>query len=439
MGADVFQFVTVTNINLFVPAAAFAAYRGATGWSGFTNTVGVMDNKPTAAADLVYTGDEQTGVEENTTYYTITDGSATNAGSYTAVVSLNDGYVWEDSTDGDLEFDWEIAKATPAAVVFPTAEGITYDPDITLADILLEDDGEGDGAFAWEDLTLVPTVSNSGYNVVFTPNDADNYDYTGVEFTEVVALAVAKAGGTFAPTAAVNTTYTTTLTLASLTLPDNYVWNTGTTALSAGSAQTFPATYTDPSGNYEAAEGNITVNVAKATPTYIAPTGLTATAGKTLADVLLSGGWSWMDATTLVGAVGTQTHKAKYTPTDVANYNVLENIDVSVEVKAATPIYDIKKSNNLYGIMLRSSIVSDKMEIVSITLPNDNFKEAKVVIYDNVGNVVKELKAGAGGKAYWNLTNGADRSVANGSYLLVAEVKGAKGSYMYSAKVGVRR
>jgi hypothetical protein len=40
----------------------------------------------------------------------------------------------------------------------------------------------------------------------------------------------------------------------------------------------------------------------------------------------------------------------------------------------------------------------------------------------------------------WNLTNNSGRYVANGTYLVIAEVKGEKGkTYAYSAKLGVRR
>ena len=42
-------------------------------------------------------------------------------------------------------------------------------------------------------------------------------------------------------------------------------------------------------------------------------------------------------------------------------------------------------------------------------------------------------------KFVWNLTNGAGRNVANGTYLIIAEVKGSKGNYAYSAKVGVKK
>jgi hypothetical protein len=79
--------------------------------------------------------------------------------------------------------------------------------------------------------------------------------------------------------------------------------------------------------------------IAKANPSVTAPTGLTSTVGKTLADVALPAGWAWESAgTTLVGAAGTQTHKAKFTPTDLANYNVITGIDLQVTVSEPTPI-----------------------------------------------------------------------------------------------------
>ena len=76
----------------------------------------------------------------------------------------------------------------------------------------------------------------------------------------------------------------------------------------------------------------MTYTIAKADPTCTAPTGLTATYGDTLADVTLPTGWSWANDTQSVGAVGTNTFKATFTPEDTDNYNVLENLDVTVTV-----------------------------------------------------------------------------------------------------------
>ena len=77
--------------------------------------------------------------------------------------------------------------------------------------------------------------------------------------------------------------------------------------------------------------------VAKATPTYTVPTGLTAKYGQALADVTLPDGWSWMDSSESVGGASTaaKTFQAKFTPTDAVNYNMVENIGLGVMVNKA--------------------------------------------------------------------------------------------------------
>ncbi len=75
---------------------------------------------------------------------------------------------------------------------------------------------------------------------------------------------------------------------------------------------------------------------AKVDPAYTVPTGLTATYGDTLADVSLDDGFSWQDAeTTSVGNVGEKTFKVTYTPDDTDRYNVVRDIDVTLQVERA--------------------------------------------------------------------------------------------------------
>ena len=304
-----------------------------------------------------------------------------------------------------------------------------YTPTLKLSDLTLPDDYE------WNAPT---TILNAGNNQSFAATFTDpsgNFNAA----TGNIVVNVAKATGIFGTPAAVNTTYTPTLKLGDLTLPEGYVFNAPTTALSvANSGQRFAATFTDPSGNYNPATGEIVVNVAKATaPT---PTGLTAKVGQTLAEVspALPAGWSWINSATVIAApLGEQTHKAKFTPMDAANYNVLTDIDVKVAVSAPVPIREIQKSDGRTGIRLSKNVVSDKAEF-EVILPNDKVLEVKAVIYDNTGNAVFE-KVERGANISWNLTNAAGRNVANGSYLIIAEAKGAKGTYAYSAKVGVKK
>jgi len=190
-------------------------------------------------------------------------------------------------------------------------------------------------------------------------------------------------------------------------------------------------------GDETTSEITLKWTIAKGNPAYTAPTGLTAKVGQKLENVTLSGGWSWMNPAELVGGIGEQTHKAKFTPTDVANYNVLTDIDVKVTVSAAVPIREIQKSDGRTGIRLSKNVVSDKAEF-EVILPSDKVLEVKAAIYDNTGNVVFE-KIERGANVSWNLTNNAGRNVANGSYLIIVEAKGVNGNYAYSAKVGVKK
>ncbi|MDR0516057.1 MAG: T9SS type A sorting domain-containing protein, partial [Fibromonadaceae bacterium] len=253
-----------------------------------------------------------------------------------------------------------VAKATPAAVTFPTAAGITYDPEVSLSHIAFTG-GTGDGTFAWANPWEVPTVINSGFGVVFTPRDQDNYNYTGITMTATVALAVAKANPVSNPPSDLVAVYGQTL--AEVHLHEGWEWEVPlTTLVGNAGVRKFPAKFTPPdTDNYENLSGEIEleVHVAKADPTLPAtPAGLTATFGQTLASVALPAGWSWATPTALVGNAGTQTHKAKFTPTDVANYNVITGINLSITVSEPTPIRTPQiASSNIHAYAMGNNIV----------------------------------------------------------------------------------
>jgi len=183
------------------------------------------------------------------------------------------------------------------------------------------------------------------------------------------------------------------------------------------------------------------VSVEKANPAYEIPVGLTATYGQKLTNVPLSDGLSWMYPTVLVGSVGTQTHLAKFTSADTANYNVVENIPLALLVSATTHVYGIPKNYERYGIKLTNgNIVSDKAEF-SVVLPNDKSTDVNIIVYDNTGNVVFEKsEEKSDNEILWDLTNLQGRKIANGSYLIIVQAKGNSGKiYRYSVKIGVRR
>ena len=81
---------------------------------------------PVVNENLVYNGEEQIGVVESADY-TIENGKATDAGTYTATVSLvGDDTIWADGTNGPKEISYTIAKAKaydPAVVSELTYNG----------------------------------------------------------------------------------------------------------------------------------------------------------------------------------------------------------------------------------------------------------------------------------------------------------------------------
>ena len=79
----------------------------------------------------------------------------------------------------------------------------------------------------------------------------------------------------------------------------------------------------------------ITWSIIKADPVYTLPTGLKATQGDKLLDITLPEGWKWNTPETQLTDAGEKTYKATFTPTDTNNYNVLTDIDVTVEVEFA--------------------------------------------------------------------------------------------------------
>jgi hypothetical protein len=160
-----------------------------------------------------------------------------------------------------------------------------------------------------------------------------------------------------------------------LKAPENAIYNGNKIEATVTGADgiTYSLTYNaDPvnAGTYTATltvgDKSVSVDfaIAKATPTYEVPTGLTATYGDTLANVEgLPTGWTWKDAeSTSVGNAGTRTFKALYNP-DSNNYNTVE-ADITVEVaKALIDIY----TDNLINPEFADGLVYDGTEKALVT------------------------------------------------------------------------
>ncbi len=80
----------------------------------------------------------------------------------------------------------------------------------------------------------------------------------------------------------------------------------------------------------------VTVDIAQAA-TPAAPTGLNGVKGNALSTVTLPSGWTWVDGSTVMNTVGSQTFKANYTDA-AGNYASATNVNVAVNVKDKTDV-----------------------------------------------------------------------------------------------------
>ena len=164
----------------------------------------------------------------------------------------------------------------------------------------------------------------------------------------------------------------------------------------------------------------------KDTPVCVAPTGVTATFGSALSTITLTnptgntaGKWYWMDNTQKVGNVkdNPHTYKAKFVPTNTANFSTVENIDVTV---TATQVV----LGAGYPIMIPIEVYYTGSAIEPTpTIKTDNYGDELVL---NQDYKIKKYEANTNvgtGKIYIE-------PLANGNYSFTA------GSYTFTIKAG---
>ena len=162
------------------------------------------------------------------------------------------------------------------------------------------------------------------------------------------------------------------------------------------------------------------VTIDKADPDYEVPTGLKGYQGRALSTVNLPGGWSWKDGSERMSKTGNQTFKATFTPNDTDNYNIIENIDVTVNVRstalpggAAQTEFGItapKADNGSIGISQKEASAGTTI-IVSLT-PAEGYKAGSLTVTDKNGNKLT-LKSAGENKYTFTMPNSAVDIKAN--------------------------
>ena len=222
-----------------------------------------------------------------------------------------------------------------------------------------------------------PGYTRPGEELEGAPTDAGTY-FAGITISNVkinetdtsnvsayVSYTIAKADPTCTAPTGLTATYGQTLADVTLTNPSGntagtWAWADSRTSVGNVGTNTFKASFvpTDTANYNTKTNIDVSVTVGKADPTYTVPTGLEATYGDTLSSVTLPTGWSWANGSQKVGNADTKTFKATYTPADTDNYNVVNNIDVTVTVNKADINPTVSITGWTYGQAANSPSVS---------------------------------------------------------------------------------
>ena len=206
---------------------------------------------PSQSGALSYTGQEQTPTWNNYTEETLTIGgvtAGTDAGTYEATFTPNEGYKWSDGTTDPKTVSWTINRATIATV--PSQSGsLTYSGQAQTPTWSGYDSSK---------MTLGGTTSGTAagsYNATFTPGA--NYQWSdGSTTAKTVAWSIGRATISTVPSQSGSLTYTGSVQSPSWSGYDSAKMSLGGTT-SGTAAGSYNATFT-PGGNYQWSDGTTT-------------------------------------------------------------------------------------------------------------------------------------------------------------------------------------
>ena len=371
---------------IYVPAESVEAYKGATNWSSFASKIqAIVEESMTLTPDSEsWEGAYGTDFESKTfTIANVGDDALTISSVELSGTNADDFTLNAENVGTALN-----GNGTATFTVTPKADlGVgTYNATVTVTATV-------NGETETKEATLTCTVNAKSLTGAAVSVSGE-YTYDGSEIVPGSENVTVTLDG---ETLTENTDYTL-----------SYENNTN-----AGEA-TVKATG---KGNYS---GTVTgtFQIAKATPDYTVPTGLTATYGDTLADVALPDDWAWDDAvTTSVGNVGDNTFAATFTPSDTANYNtVTENLTVAVSAK------DITNAVITLGDALTYTGQQQTQQIASVTV--DDLTVTTYEIFGNTGTDADTYTLTISGTGNFTGTATKEWSIAKANYTGTTGVSG---------------
>ena len=269
----------------------------------------------------------------------LTRNAPKNAGTYVvnASVAAGNGYKAAEASANftisqkEVELQW----IAPADLV--------YNGEAKVASVAVKASSLVEGDDVHLTCALTPGADNvnvGSFTYMVTGIDNTNYKLPA----DIISPSFTIAKGNPSYTLPTNLSATYGQTLADVALPERFSWQEelSTPVGNAGNNQ-FHVVYTpaDTDNYVTVRDIVVSIAVAKGTPTYTVPTGITATYGQILEDVILPTGFVWEDNTQSVGNAGEHQFMARFTPEDNQNYSILEHIPVTITVNKATPSFII--------------------------------------------------------------------------------------------------
>lgn len=261
----------------------------------------------------------------------------------TATVTIKDASGGNYEVNCKAEFN--IVKIDTVIInELPVADAVSYDPNKTLGAInlsggnVLDPSGKNvPGSWSWADTSVVPTVDNSGYDVVFTPDEQEHYN--PVSGTVQVNVSKADVNVVDLPVASA-ITYGDDLAKSVISggrvsfdgidqveILGTFAWKDDSIKpfVSDSDKTLYTVVFTPADSlNYNTAEIDIMVNVSKAAmPNLLLSVDNTH---KTVGSIALPGDWVWLDADTetAIKAGGSVVATAVYVGDDKENYDSTE-------------------------------------------------------------------------------------------------------------------
>lgn len=347
-----------------------------------------------------------------------------NAGTYTITVDFagNDDFA---AAVGVYLGSFEIRKVDLYATY--TVNTKTYDgnANATYSNLLVHPLGDDQVLLTTTGVTATFNNKNAGTNkpvtltgLLITGPDAGNYNLkiqntTGTILQREVTVPAVTVSRPYNGTTSVTLSFQNGLSNVVAGDTVNYAQNTATAYVETPDAGvnkplvsedqwTLPALIGADAANYKlrVIVNNPTVTITKADPSYVLPqlADLVYDPATTLADIPLTGGWSWVDPE-IIPTPDVAAYMALFVPADTHNYNSI-NVAVPLMVNKAT-VY--VKPNDVIGLVYGSPVPSFTLSYTgfkgndnaldSITGGNVNFN-TPYAQYADVGEYLITLSGG---------------------------------------------